>query len=98
MIQFARAIGLEVSVATIGMLEDALLKTGGITGRNVVNRSSEQSPSFRRAASTVVESVASRLFHSLFTSTESFDSDPSAGFRSHQLCPNRQVDAALGFF
>ena len=35
MIQFARVIGLEVSLTTFGMLEDVLLKIGGKTGRNV---------------------------------------------------------------
>ena len=38
MIQFARAVGLEVSLATFGMLEDVLLKIGGKTGRNVGGR------------------------------------------------------------
>ena len=32
MIQFARAVGLEVSLATFGMLEDVLLKIGGRLG------------------------------------------------------------------
>jgi len=58
MIQFARAIGLEISLATFGMLEDVFLKTGGKTGRNVGEKGSGQSPSFRRAGSTVIESVA----------------------------------------
>ena len=35
MIQFARAIGLEVSLATFGLLGDVLLKIGGKTGRNI---------------------------------------------------------------
>ena len=35
MIQFAGAIGLEVSLATFGMLEDVLLKSRRKTGRNV---------------------------------------------------------------
>ena len=38
MIQFARAVGLEVSLANFGMLEDVLLKNGGKTGRNVGER------------------------------------------------------------
>ena len=41
MIQFARAIGLEVSLATFGMLEDVLLKIGGKTGRNVIEKEVE---------------------------------------------------------
>ena len=62
MIQFARAIGLEVPLATFGMLEDVLLKIGGKTGRSVGERSSGQSASLGRSGSTVVESMASRSF------------------------------------
>ena len=58
MIQFASAFGLEVSLATFGMLEDVFLKIGGKTGRNVGDKGSGQSPLFSRAGSTVVESVA----------------------------------------
>ena len=61
-IQFARAIGLEVSLATFGMLEDVLLKIGGKTGRSIGERGSGQSASLGRSGSTVVESMASRLF------------------------------------
>ena len=49
MIQFARAIGLEVSLATFGMLEDVLLKLGGKTGRSVGERGSGQSASLGRS-------------------------------------------------
>ena len=52
MIQFARAIGLEVSLATFRILEDLSLKTGGNTGRNVGDKGSGQSPSFSRAGSS----------------------------------------------
>ena len=79
MIQFAGRIGLEVSLATFGKLEDVLLKIGGKTGRNVDDKGSGQSPSLSRAGSTVMESVASRSFYSLPTITESFGSDPSVG-------------------
>ena len=48
MIQFAKAIGFEVSLATFGMLEDVLLKIGGKTGRNVGDKGSGQSPSLSR--------------------------------------------------
>ena len=48
MIQFARAVGLEVSLATFGMLEDVLLKIGGKTGRNVGEKGSGQSTSLSR--------------------------------------------------
>ena len=97
MIQFARAVGLEVSLATFGMLEDVLLKIGGKTGRNVGEKGSEQSASRSRSGSTVMESVASRFFYSLPTITESFDSDHLVGDLSQQPCSSRQADAALGF-
>ena len=97
MIQFARAMGLEVSLATFGMLEDVLLKIGGKAGRNVGDKVSGQSASLSRAGSTVMESFASGSFYSLATITESFRSDPSAGVFSQQPCSSRQVDAALDF-
>ena len=97
MIQFARAVGLEVSLATFGMLEDVHLKIGGKTGRNVGDRGSGQSASLSRSGSTVMESVASRSFYSLPTTTESFDSDRLVGDLSQQPCSSRQADAVLGF-
>ena len=97
MIQFARAVGLEVSLATFGMLEDVLLKIGGKSGRNFGEKGSGQSASLSRSGSTVMESVASRSFYSLPTNTESFDSDRSMGDLSLQPCSSRQADAALGF-
>ena len=97
MIQFARAIGLEVSVATFGMLEDVLLKISKKTGRNVGEKRSGRSVSLSRSGSTVMESVASRSFYSLPTITESFDSDRLAGDLSQQPCSSRQADAALDF-
>ena len=97
MIQFARAIGLEVSLAIFGMLEDVLLKIGKKTGKNVGEKGSGRSVSLSRSGSTVMESVASRSFHSLPTITESFDSDRLAGDLSQQPCSSRQADAALEF-
>ena len=79
MIQFARAVGLEVSLATFGMLEDVLLKIGGKTGKNVGEKGSGQSASLSWSRSTVMESVASHSFYSLPTITESFNSDRVAG-------------------
>ena len=96
-IQFARTVGLEVSLATSGMLDDVLVKIGGKAGRNVGDKSGGQSDSFSRAGSTVVESVASRPFYSLPTITESFGSDHSAGDEMQQPCSSRQADAALDF-
>ena len=95
--QFAKAIGLEVSLATFGMLEDVLLKIGKKSGKVVGDKGNGQSPLFSRKRSTVIESVASRSFYSLHTFTESFGGDPSAGDPSQQLCSSRQADAALGF-
>ena len=97
MIQFARVIEFEVSLATFGMLEDVLLKIGGKTGRNVGEKGSGQSVSLSRSRSTVMESVASRSFYSLPTITESFDSDRVVGDLSQQPCSSRQADAALDF-
>ena len=97
MIQFARAVRLEVSLATFGMLDDALVKIGRKAGRNVGYKSNGQSGSISRAGSTVVESVASRSFYSLPTITESFGSDRSAGDVTQQSCSSRQADAALDF-
>ena len=59
MIQFARAVGLEVSLATFGMLEDVLLKIGGKSGRSVGEKGSGQPASLGRSGSTVMENVAS---------------------------------------
>ena len=92
MIQFARAVGLEVSLATFGMLEDVLLKICGKPGRNVGERGSGRSVSRSGSGSTVVDSVASRSFYSLPTITESLDSD-----QLQQPCSSRQADAVLGF-
>ena len=97
MIEFARTIGLEVSLGTLGMLEDVLLKIGGKTGRNVGEKGSGRSASLSRSGSTVMESVASRSFYSLPTITDSFDSDRLAGVLSEQPCSSWQADAALGF-
>ena len=95
MIQFARAIGLKVSLAIFGMLEDVLLKIGGKTGKNVGDKGSGQSPSFNRARSTGVESVASRSYYSLPTITGSFStdrsgwSDAATAFQSASRCSIR---------
>ena len=97
MIQFARAVGFEVSLATFGMLEDFLLKIGGKNGRNVGEKGSGQSTSLSSSGSTVMHSVASRSFYSLPTITESFGSDRLVGDLSQQPCSSRQADAALGF-
>ena len=96
-IQFARAVGLEVSLATFGMLEDVLFKIGGKSGRSVGEKGSGQHASLGRSGSTVIESVASRSFCSFPIITGSFDSDRLVGDPSQQPCSSRQADAALGF-
>ena len=97
MIQFAIAVGLEVSLATFGMLEVVLLKNGGKSGRSVGEKGSGQPASLGRSGSTIMESVAPRSFYSLPTITESFDSDHLVGDLSQQPCSSRQADAALAF-
>ena len=59
LIQFARAIGLEISSANFGLLEDVLSKIGGNTGRNDGDKGSGQYPSSSRGGSTAIESVGS---------------------------------------
>ena len=97
MIQFPRAIGLEVTLATFGMLKDVLLKDGGEAGRNAGDKGKGLSPSFSRPGSTVVESVAPRSVYSLPTIAQSFGSDPSGGVFPQQPCSSREADAAVGF-
>ena len=97
MIQFARTIGLEVSLATFGMLEDVFLKFVGKAGKTDGDKGSGQSLLFRSAGSTVIESVASCLFSFLTTNTKSFGSYHSEGDPSQQPCSSRPADAALGF-
>ena len=97
MIHIVGAIGLEVSLTILGMLEDVLLKPGRKTRKNIGDKGSRQLSLFSCAGSTVIESVASRSFYSLPTITESFVSDPLADDPSQQLCSSWQGVAALGF-
>ena len=72
MIQFARAVGLEVSLASYSMLEDLLLKArGGSRVHPVSSRyPAGQSPFPSVAGSSMGDSVASRSAYSLPTITE----------------------------
>ena len=97
MIQFDRAVGLEVPLATFGMLEDLLLEIGGKTGRNVGDKGSGQFHSFSSTGSTFMDSVGSRSFYSVPPITEPFVSDHSAGDLTQQPCSSRQTEAALDF-
>ena len=90
MIQFTRAIGWEVSLASFRMLEEVLLVIGGKTRKSACDKSSGQSLLFSIAGSTIVESVASRSFYCLPTIADLFGNDPS-----QQPCSSRHADAAL---
>ena len=72
MIQFARAVLLDVSLASYSMLEDLLLKARGGNGAYpVTSRYSAGRSSFRSVAgSSMGNSVASRSVYSFPTNTE----------------------------
>ena len=96
MIQFARAVGLEVSLASNGMLEDLLLKArvgGGdqpVGSRHSIGRS----PFPSVAGSSWGDSIASRTIYSLPTVTETDASNVVGGGESLQEpCSSKQADA-----
>ena len=98
MIQFARAVGLEVSLASYGMLEDILLKArvdGGdqsLGSRHSIGRS----PFLSVAGSCWGDSVASRTKYSLPTVTKTDASNVVAVEGSLQEpCSSKQADARL---
>ena len=98
MIQFARAVGLEVSLASYGMLEDLLLKArvgGGVQpvgSRNSIGRS--LFPSVARASWG--DSIASKTKYSLPTVTETDVSNVVDGGKLLQEpCSSKQADARL---
>ena len=94
MIQFARAVGLEVSLASFEMLGDRLLKTN-VIGRVGGRRKASSRSAFSSCAGTSVgDSVASRSVYSLPTITESTKSEQVA-MGSLEPCSSRQVDEAL---
>jgi len=98
MIQFARAVGLEVSLASYGMLEDLLLKAriGGVDPPVGSRHSIGRSPFPSVAGSGWGESVASRTNYSLPTVTETGNSNVVAGGGPLQgPCSSRQADAPL---
>ena len=86
MIQFARAVGLEFSLASYGMLEDLLLKArvgGGdqpVGSRHSIGRSAFPCV----AGSSWEDSVASRTNYSLPTVTETDNNNVVAGVESLQ--------------
>ena len=98
MIQFARALGLEVSLASYGMLEDFLLKARGGGGfQSVESRHSiERSPFPSVAGSSWGGSVASRTNYSLLFITETDVSNVLGGGEVLQEpCSGKQADARL---
>ena len=94
MIQFARAVGLEVSLASFGMLEDLLLKANLIGRRGGGGKASSKSTFSSCAGTSVGDSVASRSVNSLPTITESTRSEKVA-MGSQDPCSSRQADEAL---
>ena len=98
MIQFARAVGLEVSLASYSMLEDLLLKAKGGSGaqaktsRNTAGRS----PFPSVAGSSMGDSFASRSFYSLPTITETDGTNVvEGGDIVEEPCSSKQADARL---
>ena len=98
MIQFARAVGLEVSIAYYSMLEDLLLKArGGSRAHPVKFRyPAGQSPFPSFAGLSKGDSVASRSAYSLptITETEGTDVIVSRGV-AEEPCSSKQADARL---
>ena len=84
MIQFARAVGLEVSLASFGMLEDLLLKANLVGRGGGGGRTSSTSAFSSCAGTSIGDSVASRSVYSLPTISESAQSEEVAmGSRDH---------------
>ena len=94
MIQFARAVGLEVSLVSFEMLEDLLLKANLIGRGGGGGKASSRSVFSSRAGTSVGDSVASQSVYSLPTITESAKSEQVA-MSFHEPCSIRQVDEAL---
>ena len=96
MIEFARAVGLEVSLASFGMLEDLLLKANliGRGGGGGGGKASIRSALSSCAGTSVGDSVASRSVYSLPTITESTESE-QVTMGSQEPCSSRQADKAL---
>ena len=98
MIQFARAVGLEVSLASYGMLENLLQKTRGGGGFQPVGsrHSIWRSPFPSVAGSSWGDSIASKTKYSLPTVTEIDVSNVVGGGEVLQEpCSSKQADARL---
>ena len=90
MIQFAKAIGLEVSLATFGMLEELLLRANLIGRCRGGRMASSRSVFSSRAGTSVGESIASQSVYSLPTITESTKNEQVA-MSSQKPCSSRQA-------
>ena len=75
MIQFARDVGLKVSLASFGMLEDLLFKANLVGRIGGGGKASSRSAFSSCAGTNVGDSVASRSVYSLPTITESTESE-----------------------
>ena len=98
MTQFARAVGLEVSLTSYGMLEDLLLKARVGDGVQPVGsrHSIERSPFPSVAGSSWGNSIGSRTSYSLPTVTETDASNVVGGGELLQEpCSSKQADARL---
>ena len=98
-IQFARAVGLEMSLASYSMLEDLLLKARGGSGAHprTSHYTTGKSPFPSVARSSKDDCVASRSAYSLPTITEIERGDVIMGEGvAEEPCSSRQADARLG--
>ena len=94
MIQFARAVGLEVPLPSFGMLEDRLLKANLIGRGGDGGKASSSSAFSSRAGTNVGDSVASGSVFSLPNITESTKCEQVA-MGSQEPCSSRQADETL---
>ena len=94
MIQFARVVVLEVSLASFGMLKDLLLKANLIGRGGSGGKASSRSVFSSCFGTSVGDSVASRSVYSLPTITESTKSE-QVTMGSQEPCSSRQADEAL---
>ena len=94
MTQFARTVGLQVSLASYSMLEDLLLKARGRSGGyHVTSRSpAGKSPFPSVAGLSIGDSVASRSTYSLPTITETEGTDVIVGGDVEEPCWSKQAD------
>ena len=98
MIQFARAVGLEVSLASYSMLEDLLLKARRGSGDHfgTARCHAGRSPFLSVAGSTMGDKVASRSVYSMPTFTEDEGANVIArGDVPDEPCSSKQVDERL---